>query len=1083
MTTTPPMPPPVEDDNANNDTPPSVSSLFIARPIATSLLAVAVLLGSFLAYLQLPISSLPTVDFPVIQVTTQYPGASADYMAATITAPLEDQLGRIPGLENMSSTSSQGLSQISLQFKLDRDINAAGQDVQSAITTASGDMPTSSMPFPPSYAKVNPSDPPILTIALSSPTVRLEELSDLADTFFLSRLAQMQGVGHVTVQGNMRKAVRIQADLERLAAYGISLEKLRAAIAAANTSGAKGSLSGAHKAFTIGANDQLETVRDYYNVVVATVNGAPVLLKDVAKIVGGLENTKASGRYNGEAAVIIDVQRQPGANIVKTVDSIKRVLPLLEKTLPAGVSAEIVADRTATIRASVKEVQFTLMLSIGLVIMVVLLFLRTLSATLVAGVTLPLSLASAFGAMWYAGFSLDNLSLMALTIATGFVVDDAIVMIENIVRYMERGLSPLKAAYKGAGEIGFTIISLTMSLVAVFIPLLFMTGIVGRLFREFALTLTIAVIVSAVVSLTLTPMMCSRLLRHAGKSRWAWLGNLTEAPINAMRRVYEATLDVVLRHQTAMLLLTAATLFITIVLYLAIPKGFLPDQDTGFLTAQTEAAQDVSFSRMQALQNQVEGVILRDPDVEGVVSIVGAGSTNYAPNLGHFAITLKPKDARDVSAKEISTRLAKATGDIPGISSTFQVVPDIQIGTRKSRTPYQYVLTSTDPSIFSEWANRMLGEMKTIPQLADVSSDLMEAGPRVRINVDQVAAGRLGVTKQDVNNALYNAFGQRQISTIFKQSNQYRVVLEADPRYQTGPQTLESLYVPGTRGQVPLKAFATIERTVSPLIFSRVQKFPAATISFNLAPGASLDTAVEAIEAANKRLNMSSSMTGHFQGTVEEFNNSLDGQPWLILAAVVVIYIVLGVLYESFIHPFTILTTLPSAGIGALLALELFGIQFTFVALIGIILLMGIVKKNAIIMIDFALDAERNRGLTPFEAIREACSLRFRPIMMTTFAALFGAVPLAIGSGAGSELRVPLGITIIGGLLLSQLLTLYTTPVIYLAMERLRVWLVDLFGGSTGFDALPRETAVEMGYSATPASASASAPEPTPESQ
>ncbi|MEJ2123629.1 MAG: efflux RND transporter permease subunit, partial [Alphaproteobacteria bacterium] len=771
MTTTPSETPPTcsndtaSGNGANGDTPPSVSAPFIARPIATSLLAIAVLLASALAYLQLPISSLPTVDFPVIQVTTQFPGASADYMAATITAPLERQLGRIPGLENMSSTSSQGLSQITLQFKLDRDINAAGQDVQSAISTAAGDLPTATMPFPPSYAKVNPSDPPIMTIALSSPTLPLEELSDLADTYFLTRLAQMEGVGHVTVQGNMRKAVRIQADLERLASYGISLEKLRAAIMAGNTSGAKGSLNGAHKAFTIGANDQLETVRSYKNVVVAYVNGAPVLLKDVAKIVGGLENTKASGRYNGEAAVIIDVQRQPNANIVQTVDNIKRLLPFLEKVLPAGVSANVVADRTATIRASVEEVQFTLVLSIGLVIMVVLLFLRTLSATLVAGVTLPLSLASAFGLMWYAGFSLDNLSLMALTIATGFVVDDAIVMIENIVRYMERGLSPLQAAYKGAGEIGFTIVSLTMSLIAVFIPLLFMTGIVGRLFNEFALTLTIAVSVSAIVSLTLTPMMCARMLRHSRKSRWSWLGDLTEAPINAMRRVYEVTLDIVLRHQTVMLLLTAATLFITIALYLAIPKGFLPDQDTGFLTAQTEASQDVSFSRMQALQKQVEAVILRDPDVEGVVSVTGAGVTNYAPNLGHFAITLKPKDKRNVSAKEISTRLMAATREIAGISSTFQVVPDIQIGTRKSRTPYQYVLTSTDPAIFSKWANRLLGELKNEPSLADVSSDLMEAGPVVRINVDRVAAGRLGVTMQDVNNVLYNAFGQRQIST------------------------------------------------------------------------------------------------------------------------------------------------------------------------------------------------------------------------------------------------------------------------------------------------------------------------------
>ncbi len=1058
----------------------SVSAPFIARPVATSLLAVAVLLGSILAYLKLPISSLPQVDFPVIQVTTQLPGASAETMGSLVTAPLERQLGQIPALTSISSTSSQSLSQITLQFALDRDINAAGQDVQSAISAAEADLPDG-LPYPPTYAKVNPSDPPIITLALTSENIPMERLSDLGDTFMTPRLSQVSGVGHVAVQGRMRPAVRIQADLSRLAAYGISMETLRTAISEANVTGAKGTLNGAQKAFTIGANDQLEDADSYRNVVVAYSQGAPILLKDVAKIVAGLENVRASGRYNGVQAVVIDVQRQPGANIVETVDRIKAMLPELERALPAGVTVEIAADRTATIRASVGEVQFALVLSIGLVIMVVLVFLRTWSATLVAGITLPLSLASAFGLMWYAGFSLDNLSLMALTIATGFVVDDAIVMIENIVRYIEKGLSPMEAAYKGAGEIGFTIISLTVSLVAVFIPLLFMTGIVGRLFQEFALTLTIAVVVSMIVSLTLTPMMCARLLSaDAGREKKpSRLANLVDAPVNAMQSFYRVTLDVVLRHQTLTLIVAAATLAVTIILYMAIPKGFLPDQDTGFLTAETEAAQDVSFDRLQTLQNQVEAVIRRDPDVTGVVSIVGVGETISAPNNGHFAITLKPKSEREASAAEIMARLTQNTRELPGINSYFQIVQDIQIGTSRSRTQYQYVLSGTDPASFSDWAGRMLAALKARPELTDVSTNLQESGPALVIKVDRVAAGRLGVSMQDVNNALYNAFGQRQISTIYGQANQYRVVLEADPIYQSDPASLDRLFVPGSSltsssaanaangatidasrraNQIPLSSFATVERTTRPLAVHRLQQFPAATLSFNLTPGFSLDQAVAAIAEATASIGLPGSVVGSFQGAVEEFNSSLQSQPWLILAAIIVIYIVLGVLYESFIHPFTILTSLPSAGIGALLALELYGLEFTFVALIGVILLMGIVKKNAIIMIDFALDAERERGMAPFDAIREACLLRFRPIMMTTFAALFGAIPLALGHGPGAELRLPLGITIIGGLLLSQLLTLYTTPVIYLAMDRLRDRIVRRMGGETGFEALPADT-------------------------
>jgi len=1060
----------------------SISAPFIARPIATSLLAVAVLLSSALAYSFLPISSLPQVDYPVIQVTTQLPGANADTMARLVTAPLERQLGQIPSLEGMSSTSSQGVSQITLQFNLDRDINAAGQDVQSAISAAGGTLPQN-LPYPPVYAKVNPSDPPILTIALTSKSVSMEKLSDLADTLLSPRLSQISGVGRVTIQGNIRPAIRIQANPLQLSSYGLALETMRAAIANANVTGSKGVLSGSDKAYLIGANDQLETAKAYENIVVAYTNGAPVLLRDVATVIAGLENNKVSARYNGVPAVVIDIQRQPGANIVSTVDRIKKILPKLEAALPAGVKAEVVADRTGTIRASVRDVQFTLVLSVVLVVMVVLLFLRTLSATIVAGVTLPLSLIASFGIMYFAGFSLDNLSLMALTIATGFVVDDAIVMIENIMRYIERGETPMAAAYKGAGEIGFTIVSLTVSLIAVFIPLLFMTGIVGRLFREFALTLTIAVLTSMVISLTLTPMMSGRLLRVPRHGDAApWYARLAEAPITALTVFYRTTLDIVLRFRMLTLIVAALTLVLTITMYLAIPKGFLPDQDTGFLTAETETAADVSFDKMNALQNSVEKIILKDPDVLGVVSVVGVGTTNATPNVAHFALTLKPKNDRTASASEIMQRLTAATSDTPGISTTFQIVQDIQIGTARSRTGYQYVLVGLDRDGFSSWAKKLEAELKRDLRLIHVSSDVQEDGNAVMINTDRVIAGRLGVTMQALNDTLYDAFGQRQVSTIYGQSNQYRVILEVDPKFQTNLAALGSIYVPGnaisntTTGnsvtglssgssgptgssitavpaigqgsgaQVLLSSFATIERTVAPLSVNHVQQYPAATISFDVAPGVSLDAAVQAVADATARLGMPSSIVGSYTGAAAEFNASLRSTPFLVLAAVVTIYIILGVLYESFIHPFTILTTLPSAGIGALLALEYFGMEFSFIALIGVVLLMGIVKKNAIIMIDFALDAERHRGMTPAQAIREACLLRFRPIMMTTVAALLGALPLVLGSGPGSELRTPLGVTIIGGLLLSQFLTLYTTPVIYLAMDGLKRRIERLLG-------------------------------------
>ena len=1060
----------------------NISAPFIARPIATSLLAVAILLSSALAYSFLPISSLPQVDFPVIQVTTQLPGANADTMARLVTAPLERQLGQIPSLEGMSSTSSQGLSQVTLQFNLDRDINAAGQDVQSAISAAGGTLPQN-LPYPPVYQKVNPSDPPILTIALTSTGLSMERLSDLGDTFLGPRLSQVSGVGRVTVQGNIRPAIRIQANPLQLASYGLALETVRAAVANANVTGSKGVLSGSDKAYLIGANDQLETAKAYEDIVIAYNNGAPVLLRDVATVIAGLENNKVAARYNGVPAVIIDVQRQPGANIVGTVDRIKQVLPKLEAALPAGVKLQVVADRTGTIRASVRDVQFTLVLSVALVVMVVLLFLRTLSATIVAGVTLPLSLIASFGIMYFAGFSLDNLSLMALTIATGFVVDDAIVMIENIMRYIEKGETAMAAAYKGAGEIGFTIVSLTVSLIAVFIPLLFMSGIVGRLFREFALTLTIAVLTSMVISLTLTPMMCARLLRRPSHGEAApWYSRVAEAPLNALYAFYRVTLDIVLRFKIATLIVAALTLVLTITMYIAIPKGFLPDQDTGFLTAETETAPDVSFERMQALQGAVERIIGEDPDVLGVVSVVGVGTTNPTPNVAHFALTLKPKNDRAASASQILQRLTEATRNIPGISTTFQIVQDIQIGTARSRTQYQYVLVGLDREGFSKWAKRLEEALKGDSRLIHVSSDLQEDGNAVLIKTDRVIAGRLGVTMQALNDTLYDAFGQRQISTIYGQSNQYRVILEVDPKFQTDLNALGAIYVPGSaisnsttgnsfsggtttsagptgssitavppvgqgRGsQVLLSSFSTIERTVSPLSVNHVQQYPAATISFDVAPGVSLDAAVLAVSEATARVGLPSSIVGSYTGAAAEFNASLASTPFLILAAVVTIYIILGVLYESFIHPFTILTTLPSAGIGALFALEYFGMEFTFIALIGIILLMGIVKKNAIIMIDFALDAERHHGMAAVDAIREACLLRFRPIMMTTVAALLGALPLVLGSGPGSELRTPLGVTIIGGLLLSQVLTLYTTPVIYLAMDGLKRRIERFFG-------------------------------------
>ncbi|PYF05584.1 multidrug efflux pump [Rhodopseudomonas faecalis] len=1015
----------------------SVSAPFIRRPIATSLLGIALMLGGLLGYFAMPVSALPQVDFPTVQVTTQLPGTSPDTVASLITAPLERQLGQIPSLTAMTSTSSYGVSQISLQFALDRDIDGATQDVQAAINAAAGILPKN-LPYPPIYAKVNPADAPVMTLALTSDTVSIRAMSDLADTLLAQRLAQVSGVGRVSVLGGLKPAVRIQADLARLAAYGISMEDLRAAIAGANVSGPKGSLDGAQQSYTIAANDQISIADAYRPIIVAYRNGAPVTIGDIAQILDGLENDRTGGWYNGTPAVVLDIQRQPGANVIEVVRQIQELIPKLQQAVPAGVKLTVVSDRTDTIRASVHDVQFTLGLAVVLVTLVVLLFLRSMRATIIAGVALPLSLITSFGVMYFAGFSLDNLSLMALTIGTGFVVDDAIVMIENIVRHIEDGESPMQAAFAGAREIGFTVISLTMSLIAVFIPLLFMSGLIGRMFREFALTLTIAVVTSAVVSLTLTPMMCSRLLKPSHQERRVPGLATISGWIDALARYYHRSLLWVLQRQRATLILTLVTVAATLMLYVVVPKGFLPLQDTASITAVTEAGPDVSLAAMRDRQQQAAEAIRADPDVVGVVSVIGAGSVNPTPNVGRLVMTLKPRGERAADIGEVIARLKQRVAAIPGITVYFQAVQDVQISTQSSRSQYQYTLTGTDSAQVSEWAGRLIKEMRADPVFRDVSTEAQEGGLRAALDINRQRAGQLGVSLQSINDTLNDAFAQRQISTIYGQANQYRVVLEAMPIYQRDPSVLSKLYVPGAGGaQVPISAVAELNRTTAPLAISHRAQFPAVPLSFNLAPGAALGDAVKAIKAIEQRIEMPGSIVGLYSGDAAEFSKSLAGQPWLLLAAIITIYIVLGVLYESYVHPITILSTLPSAGIGAILALMLFGQDLSVIGLIGIILLMGIVKKNAIMMIDFALDAEREQGLSSYDAIVQACLLRFRPIMMTTLAALFGALPLAIESGTGAELRFPLGISIVGGLLLSQLLTLYTTPVIYLALDRL----------------------------------------------
>jgi multidrug efflux pump len=1042
----------------------SPSRPFILRPVATTLLMVGILLVGFVAYRQLPVSALPQVDYPTIQVQTFYPGASPDVMASSVTAPLERQFGQVPGLNQMTSTSSYGSSIITLQFDLDLNIDIAEQEVQASINGASNLLPQG-LPNPPIYSKINPADAPILTLAISSSSLPLSKVEDLTDTTLAQKISQLTGVGLVSISGGQRPAVRIQANPTALASYGLSLEDLRTALTQANVDQAKGTFDGAHQAYTIGANDQLISSDSYRPLIVAYRNGAPVRLTDVATVLDGVENVQQAAWANQTPAVILNIQRQPGANIIAVVDRVKKLLPQLQAALPAAVRVEILTDRTTTIRASVADVQFSLMLTIVLVVLVIFLFLRSVRATIIPSFAVPLSIVGTFGVMYLLGYSLNNLSLMALTISTGFVVDDAIVMIENISRYIEEGEPPLQAALKGSEQIGFTILSLTVSLIAVLIPLLFMGDIVGRLFREFAVTLAVTIIVSAFVSLTLTPMMSAKLLRHQKEEDQSRFYRKSEHVFNSVIAFYGRTLKFVLRFRTTTLVITAATLVGTILLYIYVPKGFFPVQDTGVILGVSEGPQDVSFAAMVSRQRALADVILKDPAVESLSSFIGIDGINTTLNSGRIQINLKPLGQRKISASDVIRRLQPALAKVDGISLFMQPVQDLTVEDRVSRTQFQYSLEDVDAKELAYWVPRFMDKLKALPELSDVASDQQNQGLLAVLTIDRDTASRLGILPADIDNALYDAFGQRLVSTIFTQLNQYHVVLEVDPQFQQNPENLKNIYVHSSSGQapssgsgasitattaastsapttqVPLSAFTRFEPSSTALTINHQGQFPVVTLSFNLAPNVALGDAVNAINKVANDLGMPPSVQATFQGTAAAFLRSLSNEPILILAALVTVYIVLGILYESYIHPVTILSTLPSAGVGAILALLMFHTEFSVVALIGIILLIGIVKKNAIMMIDFALEAERKEGKAPLDAIYEACLLRFRPIMMTTMAALLGGLPLALGSGVGSELRRPLGITIVGGLILSQILTLYTTPVVYLAFD----WVAHRF--------------------------------------
>jgi multidrug efflux pump len=1015
----------------------NVSEPFIRRPVGTSLLMIGVAVAGLAAYNQLPVSALPQVDYPTIVVSTILPGASADTMVSAVTTPLERQLGQIPSLAHLTSVSSAASSQITLQFTLDRDIDSAEQDVQAAINAASNLLPRT-LPTPPTYSKSNPADVPVISLSVSSDTSPMSVVDNYADSILAQKLSQVSGVGLVTLNGGQRPAVRVQVDPVALAGRGLGLEDVRAVLALANVNQPKGNLDGPRQNYLVSANDQLPSAADYAPLVISYQNGSAVRLSDVAKVLDGVENAQLAGWANEHPAVILNVQRQPGANLIEVAERVKALLPRLEASLPQGIKVSILSDRTETVRASVRDVEFTLLLTMVLVVAVIYLFLRTLRATIIPGIAVPLSLIATFGVMLFLGYSLNNLTLMALTISTGFVVDDAIVMIENIARHIEEGDPPFKAALKGSKQIGFTIVSLTVSLVAVLIPLLFMGGVIGRLFREFAVTLSTAIVASALISLTLTAMMCGHILRPIKPGEEGRIARASERAFDWMVRVYDRGLGWVFQHQALTLLLTVATVAFTALLAFVVPKGLFPAQDTGLLLGITEAPVDVSFPAMSDRQRAVADVIRQDPDVLNVSSFIGADGTNPTLSSGRLSITLKPRDQRRANAQEIMDRLNGQLAQVTGITTYLQAVQDLQIATQISRTQFQYTLESADPDELAVWAPRVLERLRQLPELADVASDQQNGALQVTLVIDRDSASRMGITAQAIDDTLYDAFGQRPVSTIFTQLNLYRVILEVSPEYQRSQAGLTQIRIRSTTGEaVPLNEFAHFEQTQTAVSIAHSGQFPAVTLSFNLAPRASLGDAVKRVQQAFDQLNAPPGLHGEFQGTAAAFHDSLATEPLLILAAIVTVYIVLGVLYESYIHPITILSTLPSAGVGAFLALIICRSEFSVIALIGIVLLIGIVKKNAIMMIDFALEAERDEKKSPREAIHQACLLRFRPIMMTTLAALLGGLPLALGTGTGAELRRPLGISIVGGLLLSQILTLFTTPVIYLYMERL----------------------------------------------